>query len=150
VTAGISDNGGGRENPHSPLKQQILPRELDGSCVESGNGQKAPAYQDSYSTGSSAAIHSDAYAAPTTPIEAAVASVWQEVLGLQKIGIHDDFFRLGGNSVLIPQIVGRLNQMFQMDLPMLSLIESPNIAGVAQRIEAVYCIEQGQTASLLS
>jgi acyl carrier protein len=71
-----------------------------------------------------------------------VANVWQEVLGIPKIDIYANFYDLGGNSILIIEIISRLNRIFQIDLPLLSLVESPTISELAQCIEAVYRAER--------
>jgi acyl transferase domain-containing protein len=76
--------------------------------------------------------------APRTPVEAVVAGVWQEVLGMPQVGLHDNFFALGGHSVLATTIISRLSKTFQMELPLLSLYESPTVAGLAQCVETVY------------
>lgn len=78
-----------------------------------------------------------AYVAPRTPLEESVARVWQEVLGIPQIGIDDDFFQLGGTSILITAVIRRLNEAFKVDLSALNLLESPTVAGLAGCIEAV-------------
>jgi hypothetical protein len=60
------------------------------------------------------------------------------VLGIERLGVGDDFFELGGSSVLIPKLLARVNAMFDVDLPVLSLLESPTVAGLAGCVEAVY------------
>jgi acyl carrier protein len=76
--------------------------------------------------------------APRTQVEKLVADIWQQVLGVPQVGIHDDFFELGGTSLLVTETISRLNETFQVDLSVLSLIESPTVAGLAQCIEAVH------------
>lgn len=73
-----------------------------------------------------------------TAVEGAIAAVWRSVLGVGRIGAHDDFFSLGGTSVLIPEVLGRVNEVFDVDLPVLTLLESPTVAGLAQCVERVY------------
>jgi acyl transferase domain-containing protein len=82
------------------------------------------------------------YAYLRTPLEGAIATVWRSVLRIDRIGVHDDFFQLGGTSVLIPQVLSRVNDMFQVDLPALTLLESPTIARLARCVEAVYLLAQ--------
>ncbi len=77
------------------------------------------------------------YAPPTTPTEATVTAIWQELLGIDEIGIHDNFFELGGHSLLGTQIVARLRAAFQIDLSMRSLFEGPTVAQLAEQIERV-------------
>jgi acyl carrier protein len=80
---------------------------------------------------------------PGTRIQALVAETWQDVLGVPHIGLHDDFFELGGNSILITEVIARLNEIFHVDLSALNLLESPTVAGLSECIEAVYRLEQG-------
>jgi acyl carrier protein len=61
--------------------------------------------------------------------------VWQELLGIEGIGIHDDFFELGGHSLLAVQLLGRVHERFQAQLPVQALFEAPTVAGLAARLE---------------
>jgi acyl transferase domain-containing protein len=76
-------------------------------------------------------------AAPRTPTQRRLAAVWQEVLGVAPLGLYDNFFELGGNSLLATQTIARINETFQTDLAVLSLLESPTVAELAECIEAV-------------
>jgi acyl carrier protein len=71
------------------------------------------------------------YAAPRNETEYVLAGIWQEVFGLNQVGIHDNFFDLGGNSLFGIQLMARLRKTFQMDLPMNHLFTSPTVAGLA-------------------
>ncbi len=75
------------------------------------------------------------YTAPRTPVEALLANIWAEVLKLDKIGIHDNFFQLGGHSLMATQVVSRVRQAFQVELPVRALFEAPTVAELALRIE---------------
>jgi acyl carrier protein len=75
------------------------------------------------------------YHAPTNEVEEQLAALWQGLLGIQRVGIHDDFFGLGGHSLLATQIVARVRDQFQLDLPLQSIFEAPTIAKFAQLIE---------------
>ncbi|MBH8554249.1 amino acid adenylation domain-containing protein [Nostocaceae cyanobacterium CENA357] len=75
------------------------------------------------------------YVAPQTPLEQQLASIWTEILGVEPIGIHDDFFEIGGNSLLIAQLVIQVREHFYVDLPLRTLFESPTIADLAENIE---------------
>jgi acyl transferase domain-containing protein/acyl carrier protein len=68
------------------------------------------------------------YAAPSNPVEKTIAEAWQEVLGIERIGIHDKFFDLGGNSLRGIQLMSRLRRLFLLELPMNILFESPTVA----------------------
>ncbi len=73
---------------------------------------------------------SAAFVAPRTEVERTVAALWQETLGLPRVGIHDSFFDLGGHSLLLVQICGRLRQTFGRELPMIELFKRPTIASL--------------------
>jgi phthiocerol/phenolphthiocerol synthesis type-I polyketide synthase E len=72
------------------------------------------------------------YVAPRNEIERAVAELWQQALGFDQVGIHDDFFELGGHSVLAIQLLTRLRQTFELDLPMGTLFEAPTVGELAE------------------
>jgi amino acid adenylation domain-containing protein len=76
-----------------------------------------------------------AYIAPRTPIEELLAELWAKVLGLERVGIHDNFFALGGHSLLATQMLARLNEACKVELPLRSLFEKPTIAELAREIE---------------
>src|SRR5580700_5417962 len=83
------------------------------------------------------ALHSasgltDVQGAPKTTLQEVLSKVWAESLGIEKVGIEDDFFELGGASVVATQIVSRLRQMFQMDLPAILLFDTPTIEKLAR------------------
>jgi amino acid adenylation domain-containing protein len=76
----------------------------------------------------------DTFVAPSNPIEQHLAEIWSELLGATQVGVHDDFFELGGHSLLATQLVSRLRDTFQVELPLRQLFEMPTVAGVAQLI----------------
>ncbi len=78
------------------------------------------------------------FVAPRTPIEEVVAGSWAEVLGIEQVSATDNFFDLGGHSINTTQVISRLSDAFQVDLPVRSLFESPTVAGLAERVEAVW------------
>ncbi|MFF7238819.1 AMP-binding protein, partial [Streptomyces collinus] len=77
----------------------------------------------------------DDYTAPRTPTEKAIAEVWQEVLQLDRIGVHDDFFHLGGHSLLATRATLRLRTAFGVDLGVRTLFERPTVARLADAVE---------------
>lgn len=77
------------------------------------------------------------YVAPQTPNEQALANIWAEVLGLERVGLHDNFFEAGGHSLLATLIISRVRETFNVDLPLRSLFQSPTVAGLAEKIETL-------------
>ncbi|MHC5725552.1 MAG: condensation domain-containing protein, partial [Nostoc sp.] len=71
---------------------------------------------------------------PRTPTEEILAGIWRDVLGLEQVGIYDNFFDLGGHSLLATQVIALTRKAFGIELPILSLFESPAIAPLAQKI----------------
>jgi acyl transferase domain-containing protein len=74
------------------------------------------------------------YVAPTNEVEQITAQIWERLFGIERIGIRDDFFQLGGNSLLAIQLASQLRKAFAVDLPLSKLFESPTIAGLAVSI----------------
>jgi amino acid adenylation domain-containing protein len=75
-----------------------------------------------------------AYEAPRSEVERAIATVWREVLQLEKVGIHDNFFDLGGHSLLIVQVHSKLRKIFNSNLSVVELFQNPTISALAQHI----------------
>jgi amino acid adenylation domain-containing protein/non-ribosomal peptide synthase protein (TIGR01720 family) len=67
--------------------------------------------------------------------EEILAGIFEEILSSSPIGIHDNFFDLGGHSLLATQVISRIRNVFQLDLPLRALFEAPTIAGLAIRIQ---------------
>ncbi|PSB40959.1 non-ribosomal peptide synthetase, partial [Chamaesiphon polymorphus] len=74
---------------------------------------------------------------PSTPTQEAIAQMWLEVLGLEKVGIHNNFFDLGGNSLLVTQLISRLRSAFDVELPIISLFEKQTIFELAESIDEI-------------
>jgi amino acid adenylation domain-containing protein len=72
---------------------------------------------------------------PRTPVEELLAYIWCHVLNISEAGVHDNFFALGGHSLLATQVISRVRERFQVELPLRSLFESPTVAELAMRIE---------------
>ncbi|MET4050658.1 amino acid adenylation domain-containing protein, partial [Rhodococcus sp. UYP5] len=74
------------------------------------------------------------FRAPTTPVEEIVADTFAGVLGLERVGLDDDFFELGGNSLIATQLVSRLGQVLNTKIGVRELFEASNVADLATRI----------------
>jgi len=82
------------------------------------------------------------FEAPDGRTEVALASIWSEVLGIERIGRWDGFFAMGGHSLLATQVISRVKRCFQVDLPLRCIFETPTVAELAQQIDASrYIIE---------
>ncbi|MEV6767679.1 non-ribosomal peptide synthase/polyketide synthase [Nocardia sp. NPDC051030] len=79
-------------------------------------------------------LRARAFRAPVTRAERAVAEVFAEVLGADRIGLDDDFFALGGNSLVATRISARLAAVLHADVPVRTLFEHPTVAGLAERL----------------
>ncbi len=75
------------------------------------------------------------YRAPETPVEALIAEIWQESLGVDRIGVDDDFFLLGGNSLAGLQILSKMRAAFDVELPLKTFFEARTVAVMAVEIE---------------
>jgi hypothetical protein len=80
----------------------------------------------------------DPFVAPRTPLERVVTEIWADVLGLDRVGIHDNFLDLGGHSLLATRIISRVISTAQVELPVRALFDSPTVA------EMVLVIMQNQ------
>ncbi|HYH44686.1 MAG TPA: non-ribosomal peptide synthetase, partial [Thermoanaerobaculia bacterium] len=78
-----------------------------------------------------------AYVAPRTEVETALAAIWSDVLGLTRVGIEDDFFEVGGHSLLLTQVAARINDAFGVDVPLRELFQRSTIAELARALEAL-------------
>jgi len=71
------------------------------------------------------------FVAPRTPVEEMLAAIWRQVLGVERLGVHEDFFALGGHSLLAAQLMSRVERAFGVAVPMRRLFERPTVAQLA-------------------
>lgn len=83
---------------------------------------------------------------PRTSTEEVLAGIWAEVLGLEQVSVHDNFFALGGHSLLVTQVISRARATFEVELPLRSIFESPTVAGLADSIEVARQSEKSMQA----
>ena len=79
----------------------------------------------------------DAIVAPRTPTEKAVAAIWTDVIGVSVVGVHDNFFDVGGHSLDAARIVSRLRSVFGIDIVLRTLFERPTVAGLSEIVDAM-------------
>jgi acyl transferase domain-containing protein len=82
-----------------------------------------------------------AYAAPDNEVEHQLCEIWQELLGIEPIGVHDNFMELGGHSLLGARMAARLRTSFGVELPLPVMFESPTVAELAIAIERAVIAE---------
>ena len=75
------------------------------------------------------------YRAPTTPTERVVAGVFGDVLGVDEVGVNDDFFLLGGNSLIATRVIGRIGDELGVSVPLRLLFEASTVEAIAHRID---------------
>ncbi|NJR49193.1 MAG: amino acid adenylation domain-containing protein [Leptolyngbyaceae cyanobacterium CSU_1_3] len=90
------------------------------------------------------------YIAPQTPAQEKIAAIWSALLGVDRVGIHDPFLELGGHSLLATQVMARVNEVFEVQLPLHTLFSTPTVAKFAEAIEQYQMSTQPQMPALVS
>ncbi|MGH7835487.1 MAG: non-ribosomal peptide synthetase, partial [Candidatus Binatia bacterium] len=90
------------------------------------------------------------FAAPRTPVETQLARIWAEVLSLDRVGIHDNFFDLGGHSLAATRVVSRVIRTFQLELPVQALFGAPTVAEMAKVITEHKTLGEKELARILA
>ncbi|MBX2998043.1 MAG: amino acid adenylation domain-containing protein [Caldilineaceae bacterium] len=106
--------------PHLFVLLETLPLSPNGKVDRKALPAPAPSYLNQVS-----------YVAPRTPIEEWMVTAWADLLQRERVSVHDDFFELGGHSLLIIQFLGRLSQIYGVDLPIRTFFTSPTVAQLA-------------------
>src|SRR6185503_6844071 len=88
-----------------------------------------------------------AYEPPHTETEEVVANVWSQILRLDRVGRNDNFFHLGGHSLLATQVVSRLCELFEIELPLRTIFENTTVKTLAARVDQE--IREGQGRALM-
>ena len=76
----------------------------------------------------------NAFVAPRSETEQAIADIWHEVLGIEPVGVYDNFFQLGGHSLLGTQVISRIRKRFQEDISVRTFFTSPTVADLAEAV----------------
>jgi amino acid adenylation domain-containing protein len=82
------------------------------------------------------------YEAPQGEVEERLAAIWSELLGIERVGRHDNFFEVGGHSLLATQMISKVSVVFGVELPLRNVFETANIMAVAQYIDTAYAAQQ--------
>lgn len=117
-------------------EQRVLDLPLE---LHAGEGKKKEA-QDSRAPVASRQLE-EAYVAPRDETEQTLAKIWAEVLGVERVGVENKFFDMGGNSLVALQIIVRVLNTFQVELTMRHIFESPTVAQLAATITHLQATE---------
>jgi len=86
----------------------------------------------------STATSADTFIAPKTPVEERLAPIWEKILGVERIGIADNFFDLGGNSLLGLRLVNQLREALDENIPLAAVFEAPTVGAMAELLQKNY------------
>lgn len=81
------------------------------------------------------------FVAPSSMVESKLAGIWTQALNVSRVGVHDNFFDLGGASVPAVQVIAQVAQTFKVELPLRSLFDAPTIAKLSEQIESALILE---------
>jgi acyl-coenzyme A synthetase/AMP-(fatty) acid ligase/acyl carrier protein len=87
---------------------------------------------------------SEQFAPPRTPVEELIAEIWIDLLGIECVGVRDNFFELGGHSLLATQVISRIREAFEVELPLSKLFESPTVEGLSLEVTKAQLGEMNQ------
>ena len=94
-------------------------------------------------------IREEEYVGARNATEETLCRLWQEVLRRERVGIHDNFFRIGGHSLLVVQAISRIRQAFAIEMPLTVLFTAPTVARMAEHIAAVNKPDRSQSSPVL-
>lgn len=89
------------------------------------------------------------HVAPRNDTERRLAAIWKQILGVPQVGVHDHFFELGGNSIWAVQVISRLRDEFDVEMPLRALFDTPTVAGLAEVIERMSASNPGPQSSAI-
>ena len=88
-----------------------------------------------------------AFVAPRNGLEEEIAGIWQQLLSLDRVSVHDNFFDLGGHSLMATRVISRVREMFQVEVGVRSLFEHPTVAGLAEVLMDRLLEQEGGSAA---
>jgi AMP-binding enzyme C-terminal domain/Phosphopantetheine attachment site len=143
VVDGASSNSDAADKPLVASLRHALAQELPGYMIPSAfvvvNAlPRTPSGKvDRHALPRSDVTTQSPYVTPGTPVEDVLAKVWAQLLDVPRVGVYDDFFAdLAGHSLLAARLVARVRDLFQMDLALRTLFESPTVVGMAAALLA--------------
>ena len=123
---------------HSKLSQVLVSKQQFETLRQLSRDFNASAYlEDLEKTRQTGPAHprpqlANPYVAPRNQTEQVIAGVWQQLLGIEQVGVHDNFLQLGGHSLLATRVCAHLREILQVELPLRSFFEKPTVAGLAE------------------
>ena len=130
--------------PTYPFQRQTYRLPIMPGTVRRVNGQSLDGHNHAgETTAAPTPISTTPYVAPQTATEQQLAAMWADLLGLERVGRHDQFFALGGNSVMVTQAVSAMRAAFGIELPLEALFEQPTVAAVAELVDMQLWATQG-------
>jgi acyl carrier protein len=117
-------------------KQQLADGEIE-LLISESNQRKVHERRDPSEAGLTSRQLEESYVAPRDETEKALAEIWAEVLRLERVGIENKFFDLGGHSLVALQIIARVRNAFQVELTMRHIFEAPTVAQLAATITEI-------------
>ncbi len=91
------------------------------------------------------------FVAPRTDTESLIAKIWSQILGVEQVGVYDNFFDLGGHSLMATQILSRLRNIANVEIPLRDMYETPTVANLAEAVDAAtrdLFLQRDQTAMI--
>ncbi|MGW0195691.1 phosphopantetheine-binding protein, partial [Nonomuraea sp. NPDC003201] len=77
----------------------------------------------------------DAHVAPRTPVERRLAEIFQELLGVGDVGVHDDFFALGGSSIVATRLAARVREVFAVEVSLVDVLAASTVDELARLVD---------------
>ncbi len=114
--------------PDRPISELAMLSPAERSAIAAGLNRTDRAREDLAGAGTGRV-------APRMATQRTLAGIWTDVLLVDDIGAEDDFFRLGGHSLLAAQVVARIRETFEIDLPLRTMFETPTLGGLAGAVE---------------
>ncbi|NEW77481.1 condensation domain-containing protein, partial [Streptomyces rhizosphaericus] len=127
--------------PASSLNQLRMAsgRESRAGAAELSERQDSSHEMDSHSAGPASDVSGEdgGFVSPRTPIEAKIAQIWSETLGVERVGVNDNFFLLGGHSLMAARVVAQISQVLRINLSVRLIFEAPTVGAMADALAAI-------------